>query len=207
MKYYMMNKPAGYLTACSDENRPTVMEFIPDEYKDTLKPVGRLDMDTTGLLLFTDDGKLTPALMQPSKHVEKTYFFYAVGALSEDDINALETGVSLYGEDHITMPAKYREIWKGTVKDISAFLPERRKMKYLKNPGGPAFAGTLTVREGKKHQVKLMLRAVDCKIMKLSRISLAGLTLDLSLSPGEGRFLTDEETAVLTSLVKMQSKG
>ncbi|MCQ2427740.1 MAG: pseudouridine synthase [Clostridia bacterium] len=202
MLYYMMNKPAGYLTACSDELRPTVMEFIPEEYRSSLKPIGRLDMDTTGLLLFTDDGRVTPALMQPKSHVEKKYFFYAIGKIDAAKKRSLEQGVRLGSSGEISLPAVFGKIWEGTVGDISSFLPERRKMKYLKNPSGPAFAGTLTVREGKKHQIKLMLRAVDCKIIRLSRVSLGGITLDLSLKAGEGRFLYGEELNIISELIE-----
>ena len=197
----MMNKPSGYLTANGDRMRPTVMEFVPEELRGVIMPVGRLDMDTTGLLLFTDDGRLTPALMHPDRHVEKEYFFYAIGKLSEGQIALLESGVEIGPCDGLTKPAEYRTIWSGTVSDISGFLPERRKMKYLKNPRGPAFAGVLKIHEGKKHQVKLMLRSVDCKIVKLKRISLGGLRLDLSLREGEIRRLTPEEEALITSYI------
>lgn len=201
MNYYMMNKPSGYLTANGDRTRPTVMEFIPEELRGKIMPVGRLDMDTTGLLIFTDDGRLTPALMHPDRHVEKEYFFYAIGRLTDERIASLEGGVEIGPCEGLTKPAEYRTVWSGTVSDISAYLPERRRMKYLKNPDGPAFAGVLKIHEGKKHQVKLMLRAVDCKIVKLRRISVGGLRIDPSLPEGGIRRLTPEEEELITSYI------
>ena len=100
-----MNKPGGYLTARSDRTRPTVMELLPPELRG-LHPVGRLDMDTEGLLLLTDDGSLDPLLLRPESHVEKLYFFRAFGRLEAEDFARMAQGVTLEGTGVISQPAR-----------------------------------------------------------------------------------------------------
>lgn len=104
--YYMFNKPAGLITACSDEFRPTIMECFPPELAEKLHPIGRLDLDTRGLLIMTDDGKLDPAMMHPERHVDKEYFFYAIGELTEEKNRRLESGVPIDADGDLTRPAK-----------------------------------------------------------------------------------------------------
>lgn len=195
--YYMFNKPAGLITACRDEMRPTVMECLPPELAAVLHPVGRLDLDTHGLLILTDDGKLDQAMMHPDRHVEKEYFFYAIGELTDEKIRKLESGVPIDEDGRLTRPAKVREGGVYKVSEIRDFLPEFRRQRYLKNPEGPAFSAYLTIHEGRKHQVKLMLRAVNCRITYLERVAVAGIRLDPTLSPGEYRELNFGELEII----------
>lgn len=195
--YYMFNKPAGYLTARTDDKKPTVMEFFPPELRDKIHPVGRLDFDTRGLLLFTDDGRADPALLLPEHHAVKTYEFYGIGVMTEEKIRRIESGVFIGDSDVMSRPAEFELLRTYKVKEIKEYLPEFRRQRYLKNPEGPAFYASLRICEGKKHQVKLMLRAVDCKIVTLYRKGFAGLVLDPSLKEGEYRPLTDEEREII----------
>ena len=105
MEIYMLNKPAGYLTARSDRTRATIMELLPPELG-RLHPVGRLDMDTEGLLLLTDDGRLDPLLLRPEAHVEKVYFFRAFGHLEQADFDRMAAGVVLEGTGVTSLPAR-----------------------------------------------------------------------------------------------------
>ena len=181
MLYYMINKPQQCVTACSDTMHKTVMDYFPAELAGSLHPVGRLDKDTCGLLLLTDDGSLDQKLMQPEMHVSKTYFFYAIGQMNTEKIKRLELG----------------KIYQ--VQDLADFIPADCRQRYLKNPHGAAFSGRLMIHEGKKHEVKLMLRAVGCKIFYLRRDRIGGLPLDTSLPPGGFRPLTKEELELLLS--------
>ena len=195
--YYMFNKPGGYVTARRDELRPTVMDFFPEEQRNLLHPVGRLDIDTEGLLIITDDGKLDNRLKQPGRHVEKCKFFRALGHNGEAEIRRLESGIELYHKDHIACPAKYEPAGYCRVRDAAEFIPPRRRSKWLKNPEGDVSMGYLTITEGKKHQVKLMIKSVGCRVFYLKRVRIGGLNLDESLMPGEYRELTAEELSRL----------
>jgi len=198
----MFNKPAGYLTAASDAQKPTVMQFFPPELRDKIHPVGRLDMDTHGLLLFTDDSRVDRGLLLPERHAGKIYKFRAIGKPTAEDIERLESGVRIGESTNISKPAKFTLLRTMTVSDIKDDLPEYRRMKYLKNPHGPAFEATLEIFEGRKHEVKLMLRAIDCKIMRLERIEFAGLKLDPTLREGEYRPLNADELFILQKQIK-----
>ncbi len=192
--YYMMNKPTGCITACRDEQHKTVIEYLPAELQKILKPVGRLDKDTEGLLLFTDDGKWNQKLMSPKYHVPKTYFFWALGEFDEKKKEQLEHGVLLRGSQIPTAPAC---ISVKSVDELSQIIhlisPDLRK-GVMKNPANhKVFSGFLTITEGKKHQVKRMLKAVGCYVVYLKRIAIGDLQLDASLSPGEVRPLTEDE--------------
>lgn len=200
--YYMFNKPAGFLTARTDDKKPTVMEFFPPELRDRIHPVGRLDYDTHGLLLFTDDGRADPALLLPEHHAYKTYEFYGIGQITDEKIRRIENGVFIGESDVVSRPAEFKLLKTYKVREIEDYLPEFRRQRYLKNPEGPAFFASLRICEGKKHQVKLMLRAIDCKIVRLYRTSFAGLTLDPSLKEGEYRPLTEEEQAIITEQIE-----
>lgn len=197
MLYYMFNKPQQCVTACSDTMHKTVMDYFPAELAGSLHPVGRLDKDTCGLLLLTDDGSLDQKLMQPEMHVSKTYFFYAIGQMNAEKIKRLEGGISLDGFTARTATFQLGKIYQ--VQDLADFIPADCRQRYLKNPNGAAFSGRLTIHEGKKHEVKLMLRAVGCKIFYLRRDRIGGLPLDTSLPPGGFRPLTKEELGLLLS--------
>lgn len=192
-RYYMLNKPSGYITACHDATQPTVMDLLPQEIAEGLHPVGRLDIDTCGLLLLTDDGQLDHAILQPKHHIEKTYCITGVGVLSNDTIEQLTNGVPLEQTGEVTRPARITIVRTCTVSDISEYLPPKRKERYLKNPDGAAFLAELTICEGRRHQVKRMLRAVGCRVCHLERIAIGDVQLDINLPRGGYRPLTDIE--------------
>ena len=192
----MMNKPKGYLTARSDRTRPTVMELLPPELQ-TLHPVGRLDMDTEGLLLLTDDGRLDPLLLRPEAYVEKVYFFRAFGRLEQADFEQIAAGVVLEGSGVTSLPARSRLAGYSTIGACEALLPPKKHNHLMKNPGRPVTEGYIAIREGRKHQVKLMVKAVGGHVFTLKRLSIGTLELDPALPPGEYRELTEAELATL----------
>ena len=164
--YYMLNKPQGVVSATQDNTAGTVTELLAAEGRKDLFPVGRLDKDTEGLLLLTNDGKLAHRLLSPKKHVDKTYLVTVAHSLSEEDIRRLEQGVDI-GEDRITLPAKV--------------AVQSERMIHL------------TIQEGKYHQVKRMLQAVDNQVTALKRIRFGKIILDEELAPGAYRPLTTQE--------------
>ena len=192
MEIIMMNKPTGYLTARSDRTRPTIMELLPQELQG-LHPIGRLDMDTEGLLLLTDDGRLDPLLLRPEAHVEKLYFFRAFGRLEEADFARMAAGVVLEGSGVTSLPARAWLEGYSTIGACEALLPPKKHNHLMKNPGRPVTEGWIALREGRKHQVKLMVKAVGGHVFTLKRTSIGSLTLDPDLKPGEFRALTEEE--------------
>ena len=192
--YYMFYKPQGYITARSDANQQTIMEFFPGELREKLFPIGRLDKDTEGLLLLTDDGMFNQSLMHPDRHVSKTYFFYAFGDINEEKISLMENGLFLNGEDKITSKAWIDIKEKGIYRDyIDKIKLKKRLRDNDYNMNRPVFAGTITITEGRKHQVKRMLSAVECKIVYLKRVAIGGLQLDEELGFGGYRKLKSEE--------------
>ena len=168
-EYYMLNKPAGCVSATTDTKDITVLDLIKDKNRKDLFPVGRLDKDTEGLLLITNDGALAHRLLAPKKHVDKLYYAKIEGVVTEEDKNAFAKGVCI-GEDEITMPASLEILTSGEISEIH-----------------------LTIQEGKFHQVKRMFEAVGKKVIYLKRLSMGSLILDESLEPGEYRTLTEEE--------------
>ena len=167
--YIMLNKPAGVVSATEDGNT-TVIDLLPDEQKRIgLFPCGRLDKNTTGLMLLTNDGALSHRLFAPKSHVDKSYAYSCKFPLSDEDISALEGGVDIGG--YVTAPCKIRRIGE-------------------KN-------GEITIREGKYHQIKLMMQAVHNQITSLERISFANLVKDPNLPIGEWRYLTEDEISGL----------
>jgi len=168
--YYMLNKPAGVVSATNDNTCTTMMDLLDVENKDTLFSIGRLDKDTEGLLLITNDGDLCHRLLSPKKHVPKTYFVRVENPLSKEDIIVLEKGVDI-GEERETLPAKIE-----ILNELEFYL---------------------TITEGKFHQVKRMMQAVDNEVIYLQRISMGGLKLDENLPLGEYRKLTGSEIDLL----------
>lgn len=169
-RHLMLNKPAGVLTAAEDGRQATVMELLPAVYRACgCMPVGRLDKDTTGLLLLTTDGTLAHRLIAPERHVDKVYEAEVEGALEAADIAAFAQGIPL--------------------KDFTA-LPARLEIL------GPGM-GRVTVREGKYHQVKRMFGARGKPVLRLHRTAFGPLALDAGLAPGEYRELTEKEIAAL----------
>lgn len=172
-EYYMLNKPAGVISATTDSKDKTVIDLIDTKKRKDLFPVGRLDKDTEGLLLITNDGDIAHRLLAPKKHVDKVYYAKVEGVVTEDDIKAFANGVSL-GGDEMAKPAELEIL-------VSAEVSEIR----------------LTIQEGKFHQVKRMFESVDKKVIYLKRLSMGSLVLDESLKLGEYRKLTEEEMKAL----------
>ena len=168
--YYLLHKPAGYVSATEDKRDRTVMELIPSARKG-LFPAGRLDKDTEGLLLITDDGALAHELLSPARHVEKTYFVRAEGQVTEEDKKKLEKGIDI-GEKRQTLPAKVKLLEK---EDIS----EEGVMRHVRPETLPEVYTELllTISEGKFHQVKRMMEAVGKPVIYLKRIAMGPLTL------------------------------
>lgn len=196
MTVYMLNKPAGYLTAMSDRSRPVIMELLPPELRG-LHPVGRLDLDTEGLLLLTDDGALDQLLLRPEHHVEKLYFFRAFGRLEQEAFAQMARGVPLEGSDYVSLPARAWLEGYSTIGACEALLPPKKHNHLMKNPQRPVTEGWLAIREGKKHQVKRMVKAVGGHVFTLRRWSIGSLRLDPALAPGEYRLLSPAELALL----------
>lgn len=171
-EYYMLNKPAGVISATEDRSCQTVVDLIKEKKRKDLFPVGRLDKDTEGLLLITNDGELAHRLLSPKKHVDKCYFARVSGKVTEDDVRSFENGVNIGSleQPEITMPGKLEIITSDEISQIR-----------------------LTIQEGKFHQVKRMFQAVDKEVIYLKRLRMGTLVLDENLSIGEYRPLTKEE--------------
>lgn len=174
MQYFMLHKPAGVVTATEDKREKTVLDLLESPIKKQLFPVGRLDKDTEGLLLITNDGPLAHELLSPKKHVKKMYYAKIAGKVTTEDVEAFSKGLDL--GDFTTMPAQLEIITSGEVSEIQ-----------------------VTICEGKFHQVKRMFEKVGKKVLYLKRISMGNLCLDEHLAAGEYRALTEEELAALKS--------
>ncbi|WP_347549221.1 pseudouridine synthase [Pseudalkalibacillus hwajinpoensis] len=171
--YLMMNKPGGVISATEDEDETVIDLLIPEDQVFEPFPVGRLDKDTEGLLVITNDGKLAHHLTSPKHHVPKTYFARVSGMVSEEDVEAFRKGVTL-DDGYVTKPGELNIIEEGETSQIE-----------------------LTIHEGKFHQVKRMFEAVGKKVVYLQRIQMGELLLDRNLEPGEYRELTEDEVAFL----------
>ncbi|MFT5871984.1 MAG: 16S rRNA pseudouridine516 synthase [Clostridium sp.] len=192
--YYMFNKPGGYITARKDIVNKTVFDFFDDVNMNGVFHVGRLDKDTEGLLLFTNDGEFEHQLMYPQKHVEKTYFFWALGSLNESDRKQLESGIYLVKGGILTKPAKIDVQKIGMYKEFKQEMATRNLYNLETNQyNQPVVSGYITISEGRKHQVRRMLKAVGCYVVYLKRVSIGGLMLDESLGKGQYRLLTEVE--------------
>ncbi len=177
--YLMLNKPDGYISSTDDPREHTVLELLDDRRRKLgLFPCGRLDKNTLGLLILTNDGELCHRLLSPKFHVSKVYFFHSERIITDDDCRRLESGVMLDGE--MTKPA-------------------------LLKLGEDRMSGWLTITEGKFHQVKRMLEAVCNKITYLERVEFAGIPLDPTLARGEWRELIADEEAILQSYMKTEN--
>lgn len=172
--YLMLNKPKGVLSATKDAKEPTVIDFVQDIERE-LFPVGRLDKDTEGFLLLTDDGLLAHRLLSPAYHVPKTYYVEYSGVLREDAVAWVERGLDI-GEKKLTKPGFLRLLSEGSAE--------------------------LTIEEGKFHQVKRMIAVLGGKVTYLKRISMGGILLDDMLAPGQYRELTEQEYICLLEQVE-----
>jgi len=166
--YYMLNKPAGYVSATEDNIYPTVVELIEDYYRHDLFPVGRLDIDTEGLLLLTNDGVLAHQLLSPKHHCPKVYFAKIKGIVDEKDVLAFQQGVVI--DDYKCMSAQLKILSVGEYSEVE-----------------------VTIYEGKFHQIKKMFLSLGKEVVYLKRLSMKELKLDENLELGEYRRLTDEE--------------
>lgn len=173
--YLMLNKPAGVVTATRDNKEKTVIDLINSSRKDIF-PVGRLDKDTEGLLILTNDGKLAHNLLSPKKKVDKVYYAKVDGRVTEKDVSDFLAGIRI-GKDEVCLPARLEILTSDNISEIK-----------------------LTIQEGKFHQVKRMFEAVGKKVIYLKRISMGGLELDPCLKPGEYRRLTEDEIKNLKHL-------
>ena len=167
-EYYMLNKPAGIITASRDKKEKTVVDLIKSKKRRDLSPVGRLDRDTEGLLLITNDGKLAHELLAPGKHVDKVYVAHISGELPEDAAEQFKTGIDI-GDEKPTKPAELR------VLNVDSGIVE------------------VVLTEGRYHEIKRMFEALGCHVEYLKRISMGSLVLDETLGLGEYRELTEEE--------------
>ncbi len=168
--YYMLHKPAGYVSATSDNISPTVISLIQDATHSDIFPVGRLDKDTEGLLLITNDGDLAHRLLSPKKHVDKTYYVEVDSVIPKTAYEIFAKGMDI-GEEKLTLPAK-----------LELLSPQ---------------SAHLTIQEGKFHQVKRMFHGIGCEVTYLKRIQMGSLVLDPDLPPGAYRSLTAQELDTL----------
>ncbi|TJX14196.1 rRNA pseudouridine synthase [Tissierella creatinini] len=172
--YLMMNKPQGLVSSTDDPLTRTVIDLLSDEYLIYEPfPVGRLDKDTEGLLLISNDGKLAHELLSPKKGVYKTYFAEVDGTVEDDHVGIFNKGLTL-DDGYMTLPARLEILESGIVSKVN-----------------------LTIQEGKYHQVKRMFESIGMKVLFLKRISMGPLKLDPSLEPGEYRELNEEEINML----------
>lgn len=168
-EYFMLHKPAGVVSATKDPKEKTVLDLITGTRRKDLFPVGRLDKDTEGLLLITNDGDLAHRLLTPGKHVNKTYYAKIEGRVTEEDVTRFQEGLDI-GDETLTMPACLEVIHTDAISEIK-----------------------VTIQEGRYHQVKRMFEAVGKKVIYLKRLSMGSLALDETLEKGAFRHLTEEE--------------
>ena len=179
--YYMMNKPQGVISATEDPKHKTVLDLLDDYARaKEVFPVGRLDIDTHGLLLLTNDGKLAHALLSPKRHVDKTYLAQVNGIMTDEDIETFAQGIPL--KDFTCQPAKLELVSIDTEKDQSLVR--------------------VTIAEGKFHQVKRMVAYCGKEVVDLQRLTMGTLTLDEDLKSGEWRRLSKEELEGLLKSVQ-----
>lgn len=181
MEYYMLNKPQGVVSATEDPHYQTVVDLIDEKSRKDLFPVGRLDIDTEGLLLITNDGALAHRLLAPKKHVDKIYYAVCEGHVPEDAAERFQKGI-LLPDGLQCLPAKLEILSREEENSI------------------PRTKVLLTIREGKFHQVKRMMEAVGCPVIYLKRMTMGPISLDETLQPGHYRPLTQKELELLREL-------
>ena len=182
--YVLLNKPEGYVSATEDARERTVLELLPDEVRrirPELFPCGRLDKNTLGLMLLTNNGELSHRLLSPKRHVDKTYRYRVKFPLSDEDIAALEAGVDIGG--YTTAPCRV-----------------------TREGNAPDREGLITLHEGKYHQIKLMMEARHNQITYLERVTFGPLALPADMERGTWRYLTDEEIGALHRAAGLDTK-
>lgn len=167
--YIMLHKPAGVVSATEDRRERTVLDLLDGAAGKHLFPAGRLDKDTEGLLLLTNDGALSHRLLSPGRHVDKTYYAKITGHVSEKHVKMFLEGLDI-GEKHPTLPAVLQILSAGEISEVQ-----------------------VTIQEGKFHQIKRMFEKIGCRVLYLKRLSMGPLVLDQDLKAGEYRYLTEEE--------------
>lgn len=175
-EYYMLNKPSGVITATKDGRERTVLDLITGKIRKDLFPVGRLDKDTEGLLLITNDGALAHRLLSPKKHVDKVYYAQVRGSVTAEDQEKFKKGMDI-GDEKPCLPAQLTIVESGAISSVR-----------------------IKIQEGRYHQIKRMFQAVDKEVVYLKRLSMGSLTLDPNLKPGEYRLLTSDEIERLKAL-------
>ena len=187
--YYMLNKPAGCVSATKDGLSQTVLEFLKNEPTRDLFPVGRLDKDTEGLLLITNDGILAHNLLSPKKHVNKTYIAFVDKSLNEKEILEFKSGLDI-GDESPTLPAEIRLASEAEKNEHKKTTIESEKLQF-------ETAYIVIIKEGRYHQIKRMFEHFKSKVVFLKRLSMGSLLLDPQLQPGQYRALTSEELSKL----------
>lgn len=191
--YYMLNKPAGVISATEDRRQKTVLDLLPKEHRKGIAPVGRLDKDTVGLLLLTNDGELAHRLLSPKHHVDKLYYARVRGRVTEEDARAFAGGLRIAGE-LLCLPARLEILFVGAARESAAAeSPEENT--------GDISEVRVTIQEGKFHQIKRMFEAVGKEVIYLKRLSMGPLALDPELPEGSCRRLTAEELDALFAVL------
>ena len=200
-EYFMLNKPAGYVSAVKDDEHMTVLELISEKSRNDLFPVGRLDIDTEGLLLITNDGEISHKLLSPKSHVDKTYFLLTKGRVTDDDVDLLEKGIDL-GDEKLTLPAEVSGVSVVKWDDIKSYHDNILSSKEFdtEDKTGEFSSLYLTIHEGRYHQVKRMMAKVGKPVLYLKRVTMGTLKLDGKLSVGDYRKLTEKEVEELKLL-------
>lgn len=180
-RYFMLHKPEGYVCSTDDPDHSTILYFIDEPLAEKLHAAGRLDLDTTGLVLLTDDGQWSHRITSPKHECDKTYLVTLEHPLTDDTAEQFAHGVQLHGEKDLTKPATLEQLDTHVVR--------------------------LTISEGRYHQVKRMFAAVGNRVVELHRERIGAIELDEDLAPGEYRPLTEEEIASVALPVELQSKN
>ena len=200
-EYFMLNKPAGYVSATKDDEHMTVLELISEKSRNDLFPVGRLDIDTEGLLLITNDGEISHKLLSPKSHVDKTYFLLTKGRVTDDDVDLLEKGLDI-GDEKPTLPAKITDLSVLGWDEIKEYHDRIYSSKEFdtEDKTGEFTSLYLTIHEGRYHQVKRMMAKVGKPVLYLKRVTMGTLKLDGKLPVGDYRKLTEKEVEDLKLL-------
>ena len=189
--YYMFYKPFGCVTAHRDDLFPVVMDYFSELHNDRLSP----DRETEGLLIVTDDGKWNQYMTNPEFHVPKTYEFAALGTLDARKLQRLAEGVLLTGSNIPTKGADVTVTDTCVLSDIlPLFHPDMQKKLAHNLPSHPVVMGTVTISEGRKRQIRRMLKVVGCCVIRLKRVSMGNIVLDDTLNPGDYREFVPEPT-------------
>lgn len=192
--YYLFHKPFGCVTARRDDRYPTVMDWFRALDNPQLSPVGRLDRETEGLLIVTDDGMFNWQMTRPEYHKEKTYQFLVLGDLTEARRQALETGVLLNGEETPTAPARITVTGKSTLGEVLPTLHPEIQEKSRHNPmERPVTFGSITITEGRNRQIRRMMKTQRLLVLQLKRTKMGDITLPKELKPGDWVEITPKE--------------